>query len=388
MFKILTLNNIRVGGLERLARDKYEVASEMTQPDAILLRSANMHEYAIPKSLKAVGRAGAGVNNIPVAKMSAMGIPVFNTPGANANAVKELVVAGMLLSARNLGSAFEFTRKLTGSDKEIDEIVETQKKNFVGIELAGRTLGVIGLGAIGVRVANAALAMGMKVIGHDPHITVTNAWALQAEVKNMPSVSEVLASCDFATFHVPLSDETKHLLDARRLAKSRPGITILNFSRAGIVDEKALSEAILAGKVRAYVCDFPSNLLTNHDRVITLPHLGASTEEAEENCAVMAVEQIRDFLEQGTIRNTVNFPEMALPRSAGHRLLVANSNIPHMIERISAAVSKENLNIVDMLNRSRGEVACTLVDVERPVPQSVIDEISQITGVLSARVLS
>jgi D-3-phosphoglycerate dehydrogenase len=388
MFKILTLNNIRVGGLDRLPRDKYEVASEMTNPDAILLRSFDMHSFELPKSLKAVGRAGAGVNNIPVTKLSALGVPVFNTPGANANAVKELVVAGMLLAARNLGSAFEFTRKLSGSDKEIDAIVESQKKEFVGIELAGRTLGVIGLGAIGVRVANAALAMGMRVIGHDPHITVSNAWALQAEVKNMPSVSEVLASCDFVTFHVPLSDETKHLLDARRLAKARPGLTILNFSRAGIVAEKAVSDAILSGRVRAYVCDFPSNLLTNHERVITLPHLGASTEEAEENCAVMAVEQIKDFLEQGTIRNTVNFPDMSLPRNGGHRLLVANSNIPHMIERISAAVSKENLNIVDMLNRSRGEVACTLVDVERPVPQSVVDEITNITGVLSARVLS
>jgi D-3-phosphoglycerate dehydrogenase len=388
MFKILTLNNIKVCGLDRLPRDKYEVSSEMTNPDAILLRSFDMHNFEIPKTVKAVGRAGAGTNNIPVAKLSAAGVPVFNTPGANANAVKELVVAGMLLSARNLGSAFEFTRKLAGSDKEIDEIVEAQKKNFVGIELAGRTLGVIGLGAIGVRVANAALAMGMRVIGHDPHITVSNAWALQAEVKNMPSVSEVMASSDFVTFHVPLMEETKHLLDSRRISKSRPGITILNFSRAGIVDEKAVSEAILSGKVRAYVCDFPSNLLTNHERVITLPHLGASTEEAEENCAVMAAEQIRDFLEQGTIRNTVNFPEMALPRNGGHRILVANSNIPHMIERISAAVAKENLNIVDMLNRSRGEVACTLVDVERPVPDSVIAEISAITGVLSARVLS
>ncbi|MBS1989271.1 MAG: 3-phosphoglycerate dehydrogenase [Cyanobacteria bacterium SZAS LIN-2] len=388
MFKILTLNNIRVGGLDRMPRDKYEIASEISNPDAILLRSADMHNFEIPKSLKAVGRAGAGVNNIPVAKMSALGIPVFNTPGANANAVKELVVAGMLLSARNLGTAFEFTRKLSGSDSEINEVVESQKKSFVGIELAGRTLGVVGLGAIGVRVANAALAMGMRVIGHDPHITVTNAWALQAEVKNMPSVSEVLANCDFVTFHVPLSEETKNLLDGRRLSKCRPGITILNFSRAGIVDEKAVSEAILSGKVRAYVCDFPSNLLTNHERVITLPHLGASTEEAEENCAVMVVEQIRDFLEQGTIRNTVNFPEMTLPRNGGHRLLVANSNIPHMIERISAAVAKENLNIVDMLNRSRGEVACTLVDVERAIPHSVIDEISKIDGVLSARVLS
>jgi D-3-phosphoglycerate dehydrogenase len=388
MYKIQTLNNIRVGGLERMPRDKYEIASEISSPDAILLRSFNMLELELPKTLKAVGRAGAGVNNIPVAKMSALGIPVFNTPGANANAVKELVVAGMLLSARNLGTAFEFTRKLTGTDEEINEVVEAQKKSFVGLELAGRTLGVVGLGAIGVRVANAALALGMKVIGHDPHITVTNAWALQAEVKNMPSVSELLAQCDFVTFHVPLSAETKHLLDARRLAKSRPGITILNFSRAAIVDEQAVSDAINSGKVRAYVCDFPSNLLCHHERVITLPHLGASTEEAEENCAVMVVDQIRDFLEHGTIRNTVNFPEMSLPKTAGHRLMVANKNVPHMIERISAAVSKENLNIVDMLNRSRGEVACTLVDVERAVPKSVVDEITAIEGVLSARVIS
>lgn len=385
MYKILTLNNIRVCGLERLPRDKYEVSSEMQNPDAVLLRSTSMHEWAIPSSIKAVGRAGAGVNNIPVEKFSAMGIPVFNTPGANANAVKELVLAGMMMAARQIGPAWDFSRSLQGTDSEIDKQVEAGKKSFVGIELAGRTLGVVGLGAIGVKVANAALALGMRVIGYDPHITVSNAWQLQADVKNMSSVSEVLAQSDFVTFHVPLLEDTRNLLDSRRLARCREGLTILNFSRASIVDEKAVSEAIKEGRIRAYVCDFPSNLLKNHERVLSLPHLGASTEEAEENCAIMIADQIKDFLEQGTIRNSVNFPEMSLPGRAVNRLVVANANVPHMIERISAAVANANINILDMLNRSRGEVACTLLDCETPITEKVLADIRATEGVLNVR---
>ncbi|MFA6560121.1 MAG: 3-phosphoglycerate dehydrogenase, partial [Candidatus Obscuribacterales bacterium] len=339
MFKILNLNNIKIAGLEKLPRERYEISSEMQNPDAVLLRSATMHEWPIPESVKAIGRAGAGVNNIPVDKFSALGVPVFNTPGANANAVKELVIAGMMMAARQIGPAWDFSRSLSGTDSEIDKQVESEKKRFVGIELAGRTLGVVGLGAIGVKVANAAFSLGMRVVGYDPHITVSNAWQLQSEVKSLASVTEVLAQSDFITLHVPLLDDTKGLIDARRLSKCREGITILNFSRSAIVDEKAVSEAIKSGRVRAYVCDFPSNQLKDQERVITLPHLGASTEEAEENCAVMVAEQIRDFLEKGTIHNSVNFPEMSLPGKPSNRLIVANANIPHMIERISACVA-------------------------------------------------
>lgn len=387
MYKILTLNNIRTAGLDRLPRERYEVASEIQRPDAVLLRSFNMHEWPVPATVKAVGRAGAGVNNIPVAAMSERGIPVFNTPGANANAVKELVLVGMLMAARNIGPAWDFTRQLEGMDKQITEQVESGKKNFVGIELPGRTLGVIGLGAIGVKVANAALALGMRVIGYDPNITVRNAWQLSAEVQQVMSVGDVLAQADFVSLHVPLQEETRAMIDAKRLAACRSGLTILNFSRGPIVDEAAVSGAIKAGRVKAYVCDFPSNLLKQHERVIALPHLGASTEEAEENCAVMVADQVRDYLEHGTIHNSVNFPEMTMPRNGGHRLLVVNANVPHMIERISTAIANADINILDMLNRSRGDIACTLVDAECCIPSGVVESIGSIEGVLGVRVL-
>lgn len=351
MFKIQTLNNISVAGLERFPRDRYEIASEMNKPDALLLRSFNMHNLELPATLKAVGRAGAGVNNIPVDSCTKLGIPVFNAPGANANAVKELVLAAMLLSSRNIVQAWDFTRQLNGSDEEIDKIVESEKKKFLGIELAGRTLGVAGLGAIGVKVANAALSLGMKVIGYDPHITVSNAWQLHSDVKGVSSMSEVLASSDFVTVHVPLVAETTNLIDSKRLGKAKTGITILNFARPGIADEEAILQAINSGKVRAYVCDFPSNRLKGHPKVISLPHLGASTSEAEENCAIMVADQLRNYLEFGEIKNSVNFPDMHLPQGNAHRMLVANANVPHMIERISAAVSNANINILDMLNR-------------------------------------
>ena len=387
MFRILTLNNIRVAGLERLPRDRYEVASEMSRPDAVLLRSFNMHDWPIPDTVKAVGRAGAGVNNIPVATFSERGIPVFNAPGANANAVKELVLAGMLLAARNILPAWDFARKLSGTDAEIGKQVESGKKQFVGFELPGRTLGVIGLGAIGVQVANAAHALGMRVVGFDPHITVNNAWRLSAQVEQVLSVGDVLAQSDFVTLHVPLNDNTRNLISAERLRNARQGMTLMNFARAGIVDEQAVSQAIQAQRLNAYVCDFPSNALRHHPRVIALPHLGASTGEAEENCAIMVAEQLRDFLENGNIRNSVNFPEMQMPRSDGHRLLVVNANVPHMIERISSAIARVDINILDLLNRSRGQLACTLVDVECPIPDSVLAEISGIDGVLAARAL-
>lgn len=387
MYKILTLNNIQVAGLERLPRDHYEVASEIQHPDAVLLRSFKMHGWPIPDSLKAVGRAGAGVNNIPVAELSLRGIPVFNTPGANANAVKELVLTAMLLAARNICPAWDYVRQLRGSDAEVSQQVEAGKKQFVGFELPRHTLGVIGLGAIGVKVANAALALGMRVIGYDPHITVSNAWQLSAQVEKVTSVDAVLAQAEFVTFHVPLIESTRHLLSADRLRSARQGITILNFAREGIVDDAAVCEAIREGRVHAYVCDFPNNLLIGHERVIALPHLGASTREAEENCAVMVADQVREYLENGTVQNSVNFPELLMPRSEGYRLLVVNRNIPHMIERISAAIANANLNIIDMLNKSRGEIACTLVDVNSPVSQVVVDEIAATEGVLKVRAL-
>jgi D-3-phosphoglycerate dehydrogenase len=387
MYKILTLNNIAVSGLERLPRDSYEVASEIQHPDAVLLRSFNMHNWEIPSSLRAVGRAGAGVNNIPVDKMSAKGIAVFNAPGANANAVKELVLASMLITARNLLPAWDYTRTLKGTDAEISKQVEAGKKQFVGFELVNRTIGVIGLGAIGVKVANAVQALGMQVIGYDPNITVRNAWQLSSSVKQALSVEDVLAQSEFVTLHVPLLDSTRHIINAERLRNARKGLMIFNFSREGIVDDAAVSEAIKTGKVKRYVCDFPSNLLINHEKVIVLPHLGASTEEAEENCAVMVAEQVRDYLEHGTIHNSVNFPDIEMPQTEGYRLLVVNANVPHMIERISSAIAKANLNILNMLNKSRGEIACTLVDVGDPIAPTVVEEIGKVEGVLTARVL-
>ncbi len=387
MYKILTLNNISVAGLERLPRDQYEVASEIQHPDAILLRSYKMHDMEIPSTLKAVGRAGAGVNNIPVDKMSAAGIPVFNAPGANANAVKELVVTGMLLACRNICQAWEFARQLEGDDAVINKQVEAGKKNFGGFELPGRTLGVIGLGAIGRQVANAAVALGMKVIGFDPGITVEGAWELSANVKKAASVDELMASVDFVTFHVPLIDATKNMINAERLKIMKDNVVILNFARGGIVDDEAVSEAIKAGKVYAYVCDFPSNLLKNHERVITLPHLGASTAEAEDNCAIMVAEQVRSYLEDGNVVNSVNFPEVVMPRTAGYRIAIVNSNVPNMVGQISTAMASAGLNIVDMLNKSRGELAYTLADVDQPVPEKTLNDIAAIEGVLAVRAI-
>lgn len=388
MYKILTLNNISPAGIERLPRERYEVASEFQRPDAILLRSFKMHDMAIAPSLKAVGRAGAGVNNIPVEAMSARGIAVFNAPGANANAVKELVVAGMLLACRNICQAWDYVRTLEGADEAIRKQVEAGKKQFAGFELPGRTLGVVGLGAIGRQVANVALTLGMKVIGYDPGITVEGAWQLSAEVRKASSVEALLAEVDFVTFHVPLLDETRHMINADRLKSMKDGVTILNFARDGIIEDEAVAAAIQAGKINAYICDFPSNLLKNHPRVITLPHLGASTREAEENCAIMVAEQVRDYLENGNVRNAVNFPEVLMPRSNhGHRIGIVNSNVPNMVGQFSSAMAHAGLNIVDLLNRSRGDLAYTLADVDQAVNESVIQEIAAIEGVLAVRAI-
>jgi len=387
MYKILTLNNIAVAGLDRLPRDRYEVASEIAHPDAVLVRSANMHDMPLPESVRAIGRAGAGVNNIPVARMTELGIPVFNAPGANANAVKELVLAGMLLAARNIAQAWGFARGLSGADGEINKAVESGKKAFVGFELPGRTLGVIGLGAIGVLVANAARALGMKVVGYDPTITVQRAWQLESDVQAAVSIDDLLSRSDFVTFHVPLTDETRHMINAERLRIMKKGAVLLNFARHGIIDDAAALAALESGQLYAYVCDFPSNLLKEHPRVVTLPHLGASTREAEENCAVMVADQVRDYLEDGNVHNAVNFPEIQLPRNGGYRMAVVNRNVPNMLGQISTDLASVGLNIMDMLNRSRGEIAVTLIDVDRPAPEETVARIRNIAGVLSVRCL-
>ena len=388
MHKILTLNNISPLGLARLPAAQFRVGADIKEPDGILLRSFKMHDMPIPDTLKAVGRAGAGVNNIPVDKLSKLGIPVFNAPGANANAVKELVLAGLLLACRHICESWDFARNLQGSDTEIHKAVEAGKKNFAGFELPGRTIGVIGLGAIGRTVANVGVAMGMKVIGFDPGLTVEGAWQLSADVKKAASVDELLRQVDFITFHVPLMDATRNLINAERLTLMKDGVVILNFAREGIVDDAAVSAAIKAGKVYGYVCDFPSNLLKNHERVITLPHLGASTQEAEDNCAVMVAEQVKDFLENGNIRNAVNFPEVVVPRESPHRLIVANANVPNMLGQISETLGLAKLNIHDMVNRSRGDLAYTVVDVDSPIPDAVRKQINAIEGVMMARVLA
>jgi D-3-phosphoglycerate dehydrogenase len=387
MHKILTLNNISVAGLDRLPRDTYEVASEITHPDAILLRSHKMHDMEIPDTVKAIGRAGAGVNNIPVDRMTEQGVPVFNAPGANANAVKELVLAGMLMACRNLGQAWNFARALEGDDAQISKAVEAGKKNFVGFELPGRTLGVVGLGAIGVRVANAARSLGMNVVAYEPAMTVQAAWKLSSDVQQAISVDDLLSKADFITFHVPLVESTKNMINAERIKLMKKNAVILNFSRNGIINDEDVVKALDEGKLYGYVCDFPSNLLKDHERCITLPHLGASTKEAEENCAIMVAEQVREYLENGNITNSVNFPEINLPRNGGYRIAIVNSNVPNMVGQISTDLAEANLNIIDLLNKSREEVAVTLLDVNQPPSAETLERIEAIEGVLSVRCL-
>ncbi len=388
MKKILTLNNISVAGLDRLPRDSYEVSSECSAPDAIILRSYKMHDMDIPDSLKAVGRAGAGTNNIPIEKMSQKGVAVFNAPGANANAVKELVIAGMLIGCRNLCNAWNYTRALEGDNAEISKAVEQGKKDYAGFELPGRTLGVVGLGAIGRYVANAALDLGMNVIGYDPGITVEGAWQLSSTVQKAASIEELLSKVDFVTFHVPLIEATKNMINAERIKVMKDNAIILNFARDGIVDDAAVLEALNAKKLYAYICDFPSNEIKDHERVVSLPHLGASTVEAEDNCAIMVADQVRDYLENGNVLNSVNFPVVKMERNGSHRITVVNSNVPNMVGQISTALASADLNIVDMLNKSREDLAYTIIDVDAEPPQSIIDEIKSIDGVLTVRVIT
>jgi D-3-phosphoglycerate dehydrogenase len=384
-FKVLTLNNISVRGLERLPRDLYEVASEIGHPDAILLRSADMHAMEIPGSVLAVARAGAGTNNVPVAKLSRRGVPVFNAPGANANAVKELVLAGLFLASRHICQAWGYVRSLEGDDHAIEEAVERGKKKFVGQELPGRTLGVVGLGAIGVEVANAALGLRMKVLGYDPQITVQRAWQLSSGVEQALSLDDLFARCDMVTVHVPLNDATRGLVSEARIRLMRRGGVVLNFSRAAIVDEAAVLRELDRGHLGSYICDFPTRAAKDHPRVVALPHLGASTGEAEENCAIMVAETLRDFLENGNVRNSVNFPEAVLPRVGGNRVAIANDNVPNMVGQISTCLAEAGLNIADLLNKSRGDLAYTLIDTEGPIQPEVLARLRAIPGILSAR---
>ena len=386
-FKILTLNDISVAGLQNLPREYYEVASEIVHPDAILLRSHDLHDLEIPDTLRAVARAGAGVNNVPVEKLTERGIPVFNAPGANANAVKELVVAGMLLAARNICPAWAYVRALEGNATEIKRAVEAGKKQFVGYELPRRVLGVVGLGAIGVEVANAALNLGMRVIGFDPGMTVERAWQLSASVEQATSLDDLLARCDMVSLHVPLIEKTRGLMTAERVGLMRQGGVLLNFSRAEIVDEQGVLEALDRSHLSSYVCDFPSTGIKDHPKVVALPHLGASTLEAEDNCAVMVVENMREYLENGNIRHSVNFPQAVMPRAGSSRLTVANRNVPNMVGQVSTCLANSGLNILDMLNQSRGDVAYTLIDLDREVPEETYQQIANIDCVLAARVI-
>ncbi len=387
MFRIQTFNNIAVRGLDRFPRERYEVASSLYDPDAMMLRSHNLHQTPIPDSVHAIGRAGSGVNNIPVAAVSDRGIAVFNAPGANANAVKELVVAGLLLAARNLIPAAEYLQRLDPDDPEFHKRVEDGKKRFVGFELPGRTLGVIGLGAIGVKIANAARALGMNVIGYDPKITVESAWRLEADVDRASSVDAVISQADAISFHVPLNDQTRNLLDATRIRSLKQGAIVVNLAREGVIDDIALAAALDAGLVHAYVTDFPSRALVGNERVIMLPHLGASTVESEENCAVMIADQLRDYLENGNVRNSVNLPNLSLERKGAARLAIVNRNLPDRVGRVSHVLGEKGVNIVHMVNESRGDLAYTLLDVEEPIDAETFEAIAAVDGVLRSRIL-
>ena len=384
-YRILTLNKISSQGLKRFPAAVYQVGADISMPDAILVRSQAMHDMEIPASVKAIARAGAGTNNIPVARMSARGVPVFNAAGANANAVKELVIAGMLLAARNIVPALQFTSGLHGDDTTMHELVEDGKKHYAGIELRGRTLGIIGLGAIGRLVADTALGLGMRVYGYDPEITVEAAWSLSSQVKKAQSIEELLKHSDFVTLHIPLLDATRGLINAQRVQAMKSGSVLLNFSRDAIVDSDAVLVGLASKHLRYYVCDFPAQKLQGLTNVVTLPHLGASTEEAEENCAVMVVEQVREYLEHGNITNTVNFPTLVMPRESKFRLAIANANVPNMLGQISTALAQAGINIGNMMNKSRGEMAYTLVDTDTALPPELIAHIAAIPGVLMVR---
>jgi D-3-phosphoglycerate dehydrogenase len=384
---VLVLNQISASGLSRLPAENFRVGKDLADPAAILLRSADLHSVAIPASVRAIGRAGAGTNNIPVEAMSQRGVPVFNAPGANANAVKELVLLGMLMAARQIAPALRFVAALDTAAPDLDKAVEDGKKAFAGYELAGQTLGVIGLGKIGCLVAEAAIKLGMNVLGFDPEITVDAAWSLPSQVRRAASVNDVLKNSQFVTLHVPLVDATRHLVNDANIGLMRAGAVLLNFSREGVVSDSAVLDSIETRHLGQYVCDFPGAALHGKPGVVALPHLGASTREAEENCAVMVVDQLRDYLENGNVVNAVNFPQVSMPRESAFRVAIANANVPNMLGQISTAMAQAGLNIHNMVNKSRGGMAYTLVDVDSPVTPEVQAGIAAIGGVLAVRYL-
>lgn len=387
MFKIQTLNKIDPEGLKIFDLNKYEIASELKVPDAIIVRSQAMHDMELPSSLLAIARAGAGVNNIPIEKCTEKGIVVYNTPGANAHGVKEIVIAGMLLASRDIAGSIEWAKTLKGKGNEVPALVEKGKTNFGGTEIRGKTLAVIGLGAIGVLVANAAQALGMNVIGYDPFISVAQAWKLSRNVKKAEGLESLLANADFVTLQIPLMPETKGFINKDKLKMMKNGVKIMNFARGGLVNNQDMIEAIESEKVGKYVTDFPEDELINFKNIIAIPHLGASTEESETNCAIMAVNQVIEYLENGNIVNSVNFPTAEMDRNDGSRIVVANKNIPKMLSQISSLLAHEGLNISNMLNRNKDEIAYNIIDIDEIIPEGIKEKISAIEGVIMVRIL-
>jgi D-3-phosphoglycerate dehydrogenase len=388
MLKIQILNKISEKGLEKFPKDEYEMASEIVNPDAILLRSFNLHDMDIPASVKAVARAGAGVNNIPVDRCKERGIVVFNTPGANANAVKELVIAGLIISSRRIFRSMVWTKELVGEGTEVPKLIEKGKKQFAGPEIKGKRLGVIGLGAIGVMVANDALALGMEVSGYDPYISIEAAWGLSRSVKREVSLEKLISRSDYLTIHVPVNDSTKGMLNSKRFDYMKKGTRLLNFSRGELVNNEDLIEALNNDTLSFYITDFPNEELLKTDKVMSFPHLGASTYESEENCAVMAVDQLHNYLENGNIKNSVNFPDSTMERSQGTtRLVIANRNIPSMVGQITSVLAEREINIAEMLNKSREDYAYNIIDTDSDVTDTLLDKIRAIDGVVMVRSL-
>lgn len=388
MYKIQTLNKISPAGLELFPRESYEIASEILNPDAILVRSASLHEVEIPSTVKAIARAGAGVNNIPVQQCAERGIVVFNTPGANANAVKELVLAGLLISSRKVVQGVAWTKSLIGKGDEVPKLVEKGKSNFAGPEIRGKRLGVIGLGAIGVMVANDAVELGMRVMGYDPFISVEAAWGLSRNVKRAQGLETLLAECDYVTLHVPLNDKTRGMINRERLAIMKKGARLLNFARGGLVNNEDLKNAFEEGKISAYVTDFPDEEVLKYENVIALPHLGASTPESEDNCAIMAVDQLKNFLEYGNTKNAVNFPDCDLGIPEKTRLVIANKNVPNMVGQITTALASEKINIANMINRHKGDFAYNIIDTDSEIHDGVKEALSAIEGVIMVRLIN
>ncbi len=388
MFKIQTLNKIDPEGLNNFPLDQYEIANECSAPDAIIVRSQKMHDMELPSSLQAIARAGAGVNNIPVEKCTDEGIVVFNTPGANAHGVKELTIAGLLLSSRDISGSIEWAKTLIGKGDEVPSLVEKGKKNFGGQEIRGKTLAVIGLGAIGVLVSNAAQALGMNVLGYDPFISVKHAWKLSRNVKQAESIESLLSNADYVTLQIPLNADTKDYINKSKFEMMKDGVRLMNFARGGLVNNTDLKEAIESGKIAKYVTDFPDEEVLKMEGVISIPHLGASTGESETNCAIMAVDQVREYLENGNIINSINFPQAEMERNGGVRIVIANRNVPNMVSQISAMMASEGMNISNMLNRNRADIAYNIIDIDRKeTDPSIADKLKSIEGVIMVRVI-